>query len=174
MNDIYDTIRAYTDEVGAEKPAIFKKKFRWTVEGRFAKANFGPNFVKMIQTGNAFRPDPTKKGGFICTRYYGIDTKGEKDWYPKKLFELIADFYRFGGELFSDPAAELEHIEGKLGEIDLTLYDGCGGRLETWKLSGCWPHSVNFGELCYSSSDEIDIEVTWGYKEIEYVSAQKQ
>jgi hypothetical protein len=26
-----------------------------------------------------------------------------------------------------------------------------------------WPHYVNFGDLCYSSSDEVEVEIGWRY-----------
>lgn len=51
-----------------------------------------------------------------------------------------------------------------------TLYDGCGTGLEQWTLGDCWPQSVNFGELDYSSSEECTIEVTLRYSQVAYVS----
>ena len=170
--DLYDRLRALnSDEVGGKPPTIFKKKFRWTVEGKFPAANFGPNFIKIIQLGPDIPIRPKAESGFVATRYFGIDVKEKQDWYPEELFSVLADFYSFGTELFSEPGVHLEHIKDKLGQLDLVLYDGCGTTLETWRLKGVWPHAINFGELCYSSSSEIDIEVTWGYKDVEYISA---
>lgn len=47
-------------------------------------------------------------------------------------------------------------------KIDLTLrmLDGHGDVMETWWLLGCWPSTVNWGDLDYSSSDTADVEVT--------------
>ena len=48
----------------------------------------------------------------------------------------------------------------------------CGGieTIEEWTFAGCWPHAVNFGSMCYSNSEEVDLEVTWRYKTVEYES----
>jgi hypothetical protein len=45
----------------------------------------------------------------------------------------------------------------------LKLYDGGGSPIEGWELYDCWPQSVNFGDLDYSSSDECNIELTLRY-----------
>lgn len=52
----------------------------------------------------------------------------------------------------------------------LDLYDGCGTSMETWKLGHMWPQAVNFGELDYSSSEEVTIELTLRYSEVQYTS----
>jgi len=52
----------------------------------------------------------------------------------------------------------------------LDLYDGCGSSMETWTLGHMWPQAVNFGELDYSSSEEVSIEVTLRYSEVQYQS----
>ena len=45
----------------------------------------------------------------------------------------------------------------------LKLYDGGGLPIEGWEIYDCWPQSVNFGDLDYSSSDECNIELTLRY-----------
>ena len=50
----------------------------------------------------------------------------------------------------------------------LRLYDGCGTTMETWTLQGMWPQAVNFGELDYSSSEEIVIELTLRYQDVKF------
>jgi hypothetical protein len=45
----------------------------------------------------------------------------------------------------------------------LKLYDGGGLPIEGWEMYDCWPQSVNFGDLDYSSSDECNIELTLRY-----------
>lgn len=180
LTERYEQLRALnTDEVGGKPPVVFKKKFRWTWQATFPGGEIDPRFVKLTMPTSVvneqlwWRPSPDG-GGFICTRYFGINPDKSQEWYPAKLFDVLADFFQFGSELFSDPESKLEHIKDRLGTGELTLWDGCGQKIETWKLTDVWPHSINFGELCYSTSDEIDIEVTWGYKEAEYVSTQKQ
>lgn len=45
----------------------------------------------------------------------------------------------------------------------LMLWDGGGKAIEQWTIYDCWPQSVNFGDLDYSSSDECNIELTLRY-----------
>jgi hypothetical protein len=52
---------------------------------------------------------------------------------------------------------------GYAGTGLLTLLDGCGYALEQWQLISCWPKSINFGDLDYSSSDECNIELSLRY-----------
>lgn len=57
---------------------------------------------------------------------------------------------------------------GYAGTATLTLYDGCGTPMEIWTLGGVWPQAINFGELDYSSSEEVTIELTLRYFEVKY------
>lgn len=50
----------------------------------------------------------------------------------------------------------------------LKLYDGCGQLLERWTMMDMWPTSINFGDLDYSSSDEVTIELTMRYSQVKY------
>ena len=52
---------------------------------------------------------------------------------------------------------------GYAGTGVLTLLDGCGFAVEQWNLINCWPKSINFGDLDYSSSDECNIELSLRY-----------
>lgn len=52
----------------------------------------------------------------------------------------------------------------------LDLYDGCGTSMENWTLGNMWPQAVNFGELDFSSSEEVTIELTLRYSEVQYQS----
>lgn len=74
------------------------------------------------------------------------------------LLNLIAAFYDFGAAYFK---------EGKLSGQDVAeKMKGQLGELETKNViyKECWPHSVNFGELCYSSDPTVDLEITWRYR----------
>jgi hypothetical protein len=46
----------------------------------------------------------------------------------------------------------------------LTMLDGGGVPLEKWSLYDCWPQSVNFGDLDYSSNEESTLELTLRYQ----------
>jgi hypothetical protein len=54
------------------------------------------------------------------------------------------------------------------GRGTLILYDGCGTPLERWVLNDLWPQAVNFGELDYSTSDEVTVELTLRYSNVDY------
>lgn len=57
---------------------------------------------------------------------------------------------------------------GYAGIGTLVLFDGCGEPMERWTLGGVWPQAINFGELDYSSSEEVTIELTLRYFEVKY------
>jgi hypothetical protein len=46
---------------------------------------------------------------------------------------------------------------------DLQMVDGFGDPTETWKMCGCWPASINWGDLDYSNTELQMIEVTMRY-----------
>jgi len=86
------------------------------------------------------------------------------------FLHLLAQFYKFGWETFRDwhqnGIENMEHeISQMLGTGTLTLYSGLGEVMESWTYKYMWPHSVNFGDLCYSSDPTIDLEITWRFKE---------
>lgn len=82
------------------------------------------------------------------------------------IYKLLGKFYDFGAYLFKtdNPSEELEKIKDSLGTGKVVVYSLKGVPLEEWTFTGMWPHSVNFGDLCYSSSSEIEIQITWRYK----------
>lgn len=86
---------------------------------------------------------------------------------PSQLFELLTNFYSFGSNLFKDPQTHLDQIKQNLGTIYINVFDQNNQEelIETWTLVGVWPHAVNFGELCYSSDDKIELEITWGFND---------
>ena len=82
------------------------------------------------------------------------------------FLNLLAQFYKFGWETFAEwhrnGIENMEHeISQMLGDGKLTLYSGIGEVMESWTYKQMWPHSVNFGDLCYSSDPTVDLEITW-------------
>jgi hypothetical protein len=93
-----------------------------------------------------------------------IDTADDK---MQPLYNWIAqvyDFQAFG----TTNGVELSQTERKGWDATATInmYDGCGSVIETWVLKGCWPQSVNFGDLEYGSNDESTIELTLRYDKV--------
>lgn len=60
-----------------------------------------------------------------------------------------------------------ENLTGRMGyaafykkQINLKLLDPVGAVVEDWQLDGTWIKDVNFGELDYSNSDPVEINLT--------------
>ncbi len=60
-----------------------------------------------------------------------------------------------------------ENTTGRMGytqfykkEINLKLLDPVGAVVENFRIQGAWAQEVNFGDLDYSTSDNVEISVT--------------
>lgn len=165
--------------VGIGDPNIvIKRKFRWTLEISGQGFYVPPYFVKV-----AARPN-------ISFEDVELNFLNSKTWIPgKATWEAITVTYMDvagspandagGGNLglytwltnvfdFTSPRRQFMNSRriNYSGEALLTLWDGCGSRLETWKLLDAWPQAINFGDLDYSSSDTVDIEITLRYSQV--------
>lgn len=170
---------ANTQDMGLGKlgdpSIIYKRKFRWTfkIEKVCNNTTVDDSFVKL-----AARPNLTIEE----TEINRLNAKG---WIPGKaswetitityydvatienagLWKWLASVYDF-----TDP------VKLKMGSMRrdyaargvLKLYDGCGALIETWVLDDMWPQAINFGELDYSSSEEVNIELTLRYSQVTY------
>ena len=153
---------------------IFKRKFRWTLEISTPCGFIPKHYVKV-----AGRPkleiDDTEINFLNAVTWI----PGKARWQPLSVtYRDVAanDFgalYSWIGTVydFNDPA-NLRQSEkaGWNGIARLDLYDGCGKNLETWFMASCWPQSIDFGELDYESSDEVTIDLTLRYSEIQYIN----
>lgn len=96
---------------------------------------------------------------------------GINDDIMKPIMNLLADFYQFGADYFLKGKLSGEDVAEKLRNHLGEIYVGkATGRMHkpefTHHFIGCWPHSVNFGELCFSSDPSVDIEITWKFKNL--------
>lgn len=91
-----------------------------------------------------------------------VDYKFDSGKEAETLFLILCKYYALGSEFFdlmisSKPKDVFEQFSNKFGT----------GRIkkdnDSWELIGLWPHIVDFGELCYSSSPEIEIGIVWRY-----------
>lgn len=156
----------------------FKRKFRWTLEIQdicgglvvpkdYVKLASRPN-ISIEETEINFLHGKTwipGKGAWetITVTYY--DVAGTEDNLP--LFTWLATVYEF-----TDPV-RLRMGSSRFdysGTGVLMLYDGCGEPVEEWILRDMWPTAMNFGELDYSSSEEVTIELTLRYSQVSYRS----
>jgi len=168
--------------VGVGDPnVVFKRKFRWTFEVQSrgeCPFRVPPYFCKL-----AARPN-------IAFEDTEINFLNDKTWIPGKAsWESITVTYQdvagnlsgdgSGGNLelynwltnvfdFTSPTRKFMNSKYSeyAGIVTLTLWDGCGAPLEIWKIQDAWPQAINFGDLDYSSSDTVDIELTLRYSQV--------
>lgn len=113
-----------------------------------------------------------KKENGLVTTFHDPGTVDPCSPELRPLFNMLADFYDFGAKYFEAGKVSGEDVAAKmsqqLGEIWLS---NRAKSQFSYHFIGVWPHSVNFGELCYSSDPSVNIEVTWKYKRMELCNA---
>lgn len=162
---------------------IFKRKFRWTMNVLWQNYYIDEAFVKV-----AARPSLTIEEtpiNFLNSRMY-LPGKGEWDtmtvtYYDvgssggdqglktsmEGLYSWLASVYDFTNPVYLKQSSS---AAGYGATVYLRLWDGCGTMMEEWFLKKVFPTNVNFGDLDYSSSDEVNIELTLRFSEVEYKS----
>ena len=171
--------------VGLGDPnVVFKRKFRWTMEvsgGVGACAFYVPAYFVKV----AARPN-------LSFEETEINFLNDKKYIPGKVTweSITVTYIDVGGSLsgtgaggnlglytwltnvfdFTSPTRKYMNSTsiGYTGVVTLKLWDGCGSQLENWCLLDAWPQSINFGELDYSSSDTVDIELTLRYSQVSF------
>jgi hypothetical protein len=168
--------------LGANTTAI-KRKFRWTLgispkcTGPSYAGNglIGPNFCKVAARPN-YDIEETE-----------LNFLNAKTWISGKLTwqaitatfidanaQEIQNLYIWIGQnarLDNDVAFHQgTSFQDYAATAELILYTGCGQPMEVWQLDNVWPQAVNFGELDYSSSEEVQIELTLRYDKVKYIS----
>lgn len=160
---------------------IFKRKFRWELALNWqGDTNKIPTYLVKLAArpsltveetpinflnGRMYIPGKAEWETLSVTFYdvsYASASKGQE-----VLYNWLASVYDFTKP---DELKQNSKARGYGGTGILTLYDGCGVGLEKWTLTDLWPTSVNFGDLDYSSSDEVTIEVTLRFSTAAYES----
>jgi len=157
---------------------IFKRKFRWTfaVQPLCGTGDIDPWFVKVASRPN-LSIDETE-----------LNFLNEKLWIPGKVtYETIsvtyidvaaketaaANLYAWLGAVYQfwKPTRKMGTNINQYGaKAQLSLYDPCGAKIETWDFKDIWPQAINFGDLDMSSSDTVDIELTLRYSNFTYTA----
>lgn len=153
----------------ADADLVFKRKYRWAfeVQGLY-RGDVPSHYVKLAARPNLTVEEaeinylhgtdwlPGKgKWETLSVTYY--DTNSKK---MKPLWDWLASVYNLTDVVGLHQASTRRSYTGT-GK--LRLFDGCGNTMETWTLYGIWPQAVNFGDLDYSSSEEVTIELTLRY-----------
>lgn len=157
---------------------VHKRKFRWTFAVERQNGRVPASFVKMAARPN-IQIEETEinflnaktyipgKGTWeqITVTYYDVAVIGGRG--NEELWSWLASVYNF----LDNEALTQSSVRRCYGGTGIcTLYDGCGNELEEWRLFDCWPTSINFGELDYSSSEEVTIEVQLRYSNVKYTN----
>lgn len=157
---------------------VFKRKFRWSLEIRdicgglvvprdYVKLASRPN-ISIEETEINFLHGKTwipGKGSWETITVTYFDVANTTDNFP--LYTWLASVYEFTNPVLLRMGSSRRDYAGT---GLLTLYDGCGQELEIWELRDMWPTAINFGELDYSSSEEVTIELTLRYSQVSYQS----
>jgi hypothetical protein len=162
---------------------VFKRKYRWTFEitpvCKSTRA-IPTYFVKLASrpsltieeteinylNGKMFIPG---KGTWETITVTFYDLADGRDGLSS-LYSWLATTYDFTDPIMLKQSSKIGSMgsEGYSAYGKLELYDGCGTAMERWNLSNMFPQAVNFGELDYSSSEEVTIEVTLRYSQAQY------
>jgi len=165
---------------------VFKRKFRWlfSIQTNCTRSGGSPaGFVPPTIVKLAARPN-------LTIEETEINFLNAKMWIPGKgAWETITvTYYDVGGlgaamaPLFGWLATVYDFTDYKNlcqssrqdsygATATLQLFDGCGSEMERWTLGNMWPQAINFGELDYSSSEEVTVELTLRYSEVSYEAA---
>jgi hypothetical protein len=154
---------------------IFKRKFRFTfeLEGICGSQKVPKHYVKVAARPN-LNVDEVEVNFLNATTW--IPGKAKWETMPVTYIDVataeMASLYNWLASVynFTDPIKLQMGSQRKdyTATGILKLWDGCGQLLETWTMEDVWPTSVNFGELDYSSSEEVTIELTLRYSNVKY------
>lgn len=155
---------------------VFKRKFRWTLD---INTNCGYHIPQQL-VKVAGRPNISIEETEIHFLNGKMYIPGKATWETITVTFYDVGHYQQGvGGLYSwltavynftNPVTlqQSSSIQGYSATGVLNLYDGCGTVMETWTLSNMFPQTINFGDLDYSSSEEVTIEVTLRYSQVQY------
>lgn len=166
--------------------AIFKRKYRWTFELETPCGTIPETIVKLASRPNINIEEteinflhgkmwiPGKASWETITVTY-YDVVADSNNSVTSLYNWLSTVYEFHSpqtlRQSSRRGVTLNGGQnGYSGNGRLVLYDGCGTAMETWRLGHVWPQAINFGDLDYSSSEEVTVELTLRYSEVSYKS----
>lgn len=169
-------------KLGLSEGLLFKRKFRWTfavdnicggaksVPADYVKVASRPN-VSFEETeinflhGKMYIPGKATFETISVTYYDVAPVRSDTILH---LYDWIGSVYDFLGQngTRANPrmSTNAEGANGYAAKGTLSMLDGGGNTLEYWELFQCWPQSVNFGDLDYSSNEESTLELTLRYQ----------
>lgn len=135
-----------------------KRKFRWLIN---------IDGVDAYTLKTAARPQLTFDEtviDYINTKRY---VSGKQTWNPIQITTHDPISPSAAQKIMDWVRLNYEPLTGRMGyasyykkNISLKLLDPQGTVVELWDIQGAWPMDVNFGDLDYASSDNVEISFT--------------
>ena len=149
--------------------AVLKRKMRWTLEiadvvrtGTFADVKEGHICKIAMRPSFSFDQQEVQH---VSEKVY---LPGKPTWEPLDvtLYDMATESYAFRWlTTFYDPTSGVIKpvAEAAKREATLLLFDGKGNTIEHWRIYGCWPANIVWGDLDYATSDTVDVKLTIRY-----------
>jgi hypothetical protein len=162
---------------------IFKKKNRWAFT---INCQAGPDYsVAEDFTKIAARPKATIENVEIPYKNSTLNIPGKAKFeeitvvYYDVAFQNAVHIYNwvnlFNNQFSSNAAGranenkwDQNEMRGWYSDGVLTMFDGCGSKIESWTLHYLYPTSYDFGDLDYASSEVAEISISMRYSEITF------
>lgn len=168
INGAGGDVAAQTQNKPANTTEI-RRKHRWIFQ-TFGAAAHVNNIILFLQS--ASRPNFSFEEPEMHHNEEVVRYAGKRSWEPITLVWYDAEqgpdassqvFLWIdgtsGGQVSTIPQANTNLPSQYKVDANLQMLTGLGTPTETWKLLGCWPQSINWGDLDYSSTDLQTIEV---------------
>jgi len=147
--------------------AVFKRKFRWL----FIIDGIVDSGVNALPPEKGNRPNITMKSAAFEHLIETINFPLKPEWKPFELtlFDIKCKFWPVWDKWlknFYDPE------QGKFTPVvdakykkngTLTMYDGCGEKLERWTFENMYPSEINFDNLDMTDNAIMYINLTLTY-----------
>jgi hypothetical protein len=160
----------FHDEWGDMSAVCFKRKFRWL----FVIPDISANGTGSLPPSKAARPNFSFKEMEAPHLNETIFFPSKPEWKPVNLtlfdikketenpiFSWLKRAYNPANCSRWYPALDTPSL--KVGQAELSLFDGCGQVIETWVFEHAWPQTVEFGDLDMSQSEVLTCDVTLRY-----------
>ncbi len=135
-----------------------KRKFRWILQ---------IDGIDGFVLKTAARPQATFEEtviDYVNTKRY---VSGKMTWNPISVTMHDPIAPSASQKIMDWVRLNYEPLTGRMGyatfykkDISLKLLDPQGTVVELWDLTGAWPQDVNWGDLDYASSDNVEISFT--------------
>ncbi len=153
-----------------------RRKHRWVFQALNAAADgagLKPNILIVLQ--KCARPSFSFEEPQMHHDQEQVYFAGKQTWEPiamsfydvvgaeNDVSEAIWNWLNSAVDVHGDAAGTVKLPSEYKADADLSMIDNTGKPEETWKLFGCWPKEVNWGELNYTDTEIQLIEVTMRY-----------